>query len=306
MTSARHPADLLGPIDYTSVAPPSLLNPPPVAVLPGARSHLGVLVAHPIGWRGLRLDLHLPAHSSGPFPLVVYAHGGSFVAGLPAMGPWHTLPSQGIAVASVDYRLAGEVRFPEPVEDIRAAVRWVRAHAEEYDLDPERVAGWGSSAGGYLMVMAGLAADDEALGRPVSDLPTSSRLSAVVDHYAGANFAGLRRDAHPATPPEGLAVTEELVRLFLGFDPATDEARRRTSDPLGLADRNPSPPPFLIMHGDADTRVGLGQSRWLHDGLIARGVESELVVVPGAEHAGPEFAEPDRVAQVIRFLREHW
>jgi acetyl esterase/lipase len=128
----------------------------------------------------------------------------------------------------------------------------------------------------------------------------------VVNHYAGTDFAGLRGDAHPAGPPDGLAATEELVRLFLGFDPTLDEARRRTTDPLELAGRSPGAPPFLHMHGDADTRVGIGQSRRLHAGFVARGISSQLVVVPGAEHAGPEFAEPDRVAQVTRFLHEHW
>jgi hypothetical protein len=122
-----HPSELLPPQDYAAMAPRALTEPHAVAALPGALSHLDVAYATMIGRRPLRLDLHVSAGSPGPHPVVVYAHGGSFVGGIPALGPWTSLPAQGIAVASVAYRLAGEVPFPEPVEDIRAAIRWVRA-----------------------------------------------------------------------------------------------------------------------------------------------------------------------------------
>jgi acetyl esterase/lipase len=124
------------------MAPRALTEPHAVAALPGARSHLDVAYATMIGQRPLRLDLHVPAGSPGPHPVVVYAHGGSFAGGIPALGPWTSLPAQGIAVASVVYRLAGEVPFPEPVEDLRAAIRWVCAAAPRFGLDPR-----GSPAG---------------------------------------------------------------------------------------------------------------------------------------------------------------
>jgi acetyl esterase/lipase len=284
-------------MDYASLAPAALSEPHPVRVLPGARSFLHLPYATVLGWRPLRLDLHLPADGPGPHPVVVYAHGGSFLGGIPAMGPWHSLPGRGIAVASVAYRLAGEARFPDPVEDIRAAVRWVRASAARFELDPGLVAGWGSSAGAYLVTMAALAGD-RPLGREVGEhLDLPSTVSAVVDHYGVADFARLGADAHENTP-EQLRGLRRVSEQFLGG--GTGEG----ADPLALA--GPGSPPFLIMHGDDDHRVGLAQSRRLHAGLTAAGVRSELVVVPGADHAGPEFSSPELVGRAVSFLAEAW
>lgn len=276
--------------------PQEIVDPPAVSVLDSARSHLNLPYATVSGWRPLRLDLHLPAAGTGPFPVVVYAHGGSFVGGVPALGPWHTLPAQGIAVASVAYRLAGEAPFPAPVEDIRAAIRWVRASAARLRLDPDRIAGWGSSAGGYLMTMATLAGN-KALGHEVGELlDVPSTVSAVVDHYGVADFTHLVADA---IDPNQAAQIEAVTRQFLGG------AAGPEIDPVALA-RDRGGPPFLIMHGDADHRVGLGQSVRLQAGLVAAGVPAELVVVPGADHAAVEFTGPELVAVAVRFLRDHW
>jgi acetyl esterase/lipase len=292
-----HPSELLPPQDYAAMAPRALTEPHAVAALPGALSHLNLAYATMIGWRPLRLDLHLPAGAPGPHPVVVYAHGGSFVGGIPALGPWTSLPAQGIAVASVAYRLAGEVPFPEPVEDLRAAIRWVRAAAPRFGLDPARVAGWGSSAGGYLMTMAALAGET-ALGREFGEhRDRSPAVSAVVDHYGLADPARLREDAHDNTEEE-LRALDGIAAQFFGTVPPV------SADPLRLA--RPGAPPFLIMHGDDDHRIGLRQSERLRDGLTAAGVSASLVIVPGADHAGPEFSSPELVAHAVRFLRETW
>ena len=293
-----HPSEILPVPDYAALVPAPFLDPPEVRVLPGARSRLGIPYAVPPGWRALRLDLHLP-DGPGPHPVVVYAHGGSWLGGMPGHGPWHTLPARGIAVASVGYRLAGEVPFPEPVEDVRAAVRWTRAHGVRYGLDPDRVAGWGSSAGAYLMTMAALSGE-RPLGRPVGDGRGAAGLTAVVDHYGPADLGRLLDDAHGPTP-EGQAATAAVVARFLGREPdgADDPA-----NPLRLA--GPSSPPFLIVHGDADHRVGLAQSRWLHAGLRAAGVEAELAVLPGADHADPAFFAAPETDRVVGFLSAVW
>ncbi|GAA5040787.1 acetyl esterase/lipase [Thermocatellispora tengchongensis] len=304
-----HPSELLAPMDYAALAPRALTEPPPVSVLPGARSHLNVPYATVIGWRPLQLDLHLPDAGEGPFPVVVYAHGGSFLGGIKALGCWYDLPARGIAVASVAYRLAGEVRFPDPVEDLRAAIRWLRAHAGRYGLDPGRVAGWGGSAGAYLMMMAALTWD-EPLGRVVGEhTGESAALSAVVDHYGVADLARIREDASGG-PEEEILAAERILRHFLGFDPRAEPDLWAGADPVRRAERlvarHGGGPPFLIMHGDADRRVGLAQSRRLHAGLTAAGIDAELVVLPGADHAGPEFAAPESVDRVVDFLWRTW
>jgi acetyl esterase/lipase len=296
-----HPSEILPVPDYAALVPAHFLHPPAVRVLPGARSHLGVPYATPPGWRALRLDLHLP-EGPGPHPVVVYAHGGSWLGGMPGHGPWHGLPARGTAVASVGYRLAGEVPFPEPVEDLRAAIRWVRSHADRYDLDPHRVAGWGSSAGAYLMTMAALSGE-RPLGRPIGDGVGAAGVDAVVDHYGPADLGRLLDDAHEPTS-EGQAGTAAVLRTFLGRDPDGSDNPDDPANPLRLA--GPGAPPFLIVHGDADHRVGLAQSRWLHAGLRAAGVPAELVVLPGADHADPAFFDPVEVERVLAFLTAVW
>jgi len=295
----RHPSELIAAMDYAALAPASLTEPRAVRALPGARSYLNLAYATVIGWRPLRLDLHIPLGGPGPHPVVVYAHGGSFLGGIPAIGPWHSLPQRGIAVTSVAYRLAGEARFPDPIEDIRAAIRWVRASADRFSLDPNRVAGWGSSAGGYLITMAALTGDDP-LGREVGEhLGVSSSVSAVVDHYGVADLARLCDDAHQNTAAQRRDIAE-VVQQFLGFDPRSTSR----ADPLALAQRGG--PPFLIMHGDDDHRVGLAQSQRLHHGLSAAGISATLMIVPGADHASPEFSSPELVDHAVTFLSDSW
>lgn len=305
MTKAPHPSELVAPMDYEAMAPRSLTQPHPVNALPGAVSYLNIAYATVIGWRPLLLDLHLPAAGPGPYPVVVYAHGGGWPGGIKAMGPWHSLPARGIAVASVAYRLSGEARFPDPVEDLRAAIRWVRAHAQQYLLDADRVAGWGSSAGAFLMALAGVLGD-EPLGRPVgTHEEVSAGLSAVVDHYGVADPSRLREDAYDNSEQE-MDAFDGVVRQFLGFDPRDPGSAEPSLDPLAVAARRGAGPPFLIMHGDRDRRVGLGQSRRLHDGLTALGISSQLTVIPGADHGAPQFFAPDTVETVTAFLHRTW
>ncbi|MFI5613718.1 alpha/beta hydrolase [Amycolatopsis sp. NPDC051903] len=284
-----HP--LMPPLDYDRLVPPGFLRPPAVSVLPGAVSYLQVPFAEYHGWRPLRLDLHLPATGAAPHPVVVYAHGGSFLTGLPSMGPWTTLPSRGIAVASVGYRLSGEAKFPAPVEDVRAAVAWVSAHAA---LDRDRIALWGSSAGGYLAALAAVTESLAPAPRLLGSRGGLARVRAVVAHYPVTTPETLRAD----TPAETFALEQLLAEFFAGTDLPTAVAEH-LGDPA-------TAPPFLFVHGDADRRVGAGQSRRLHERLTAAGVPSRFVLVPGGDHGSPHFESAERVGEVERFLRQSW
>lgn len=296
-----HPSDVafVRPASH-HMADPRLWTVRPVRILDDAESYLNVKYAIPVGWRPLTLDLHVPLGATGPVPVVVYAHGGSFLGGVKEMGPWASLPRHGIAVASVDYRLAGEARYPEPVEDVLAAIRWVRVHAHRYGLDPARVAGWGSSAGGYLM---GLAALTDRIGRPVGDHPAvSARLSAVVLHYPVTDFSTITEDAFEPTEA-GLRNMVDVGSQFFGFPLAARPgvvAGAAVSRAVAAASRVP---PFRISHGDADRRCGLGQSRRLHEAVLAAGGRSTLEVVPGADHATAVFSSPEVVGPAVGFLR---
>jgi acetyl esterase/lipase len=295
-----HPDDLMPRLRYPDLVDPRLLVPPEVRLLPGTVSRLQIRYRDLQGWRPLRLDLHLPARpAADPAPVVVYVHGGSFLAGIPEMGPWRTLPQQGIAVASISYRLAGEAAFPEPVEDVRAALSWVGTHAAEHHLDRQRVALWGSSAGGYLAGLAALTGR-RGLGHPIDDLPSLPRLAATVLHYPVTDPARLRADSYHNTPAESAAL-ERVMAAFFRAGPA--DVPHALSDHVVDAGELP---PFLLMHGDTDRRVGLRQSRRLHEALIAAGRRAELAVVPGADHGDPVFESPELVSRVVAFLRSAW
>jgi acetyl esterase/lipase len=241
------------------------------------------------GFRPLVLDLHVPA---GPqaCPVVVYAHGGGFVGGTRTMGPWAFLLKAGYAVASVDYRLAGEVRFPFPIHDLAAAVRWVRANADQYRLDPGFVIGFGSSAGGYLMNALALTGPDlPGLTGSIGPTPeVSIALDAVIDHYAPVDFSTME---HTADSP---------MLKFLGFDPAERPEDAELANLCRYASADS--PPFLIAHGDADTIVDFDQSGRLFEALTSAGATAELIVVEGANHVAPEFDEPAMHAQTLAFL----
>ncbi|MGC9542172.1 alpha/beta hydrolase fold domain-containing protein [Streptomyces sp. UG1] len=254
----------------------------------GVRSYLDVPYAVSPGFRPLVLDLHLPDDGrSVARPVVVYAHGGGFFTGTKAMGPWRFLLDAGYAVASVAYRLSGECRFPGPVHDVAAAVRWVRANAGTYGLDADRVVGFGSSAGGYLVGAVGLGADDAWLvGRLGPHAETSCALAAVIDHCAPNDYLRLDDDAPDDVIEVSNAPGSSAAR-FLGFAPLdrpgeTDRARLPRY-------ARPDSPPFLIAHGDADRRVGIAQSRRLHRALREQGAQADLVVLPGAGHVDPAF-----------------
>lgn len=301
--SQRRPAgppvhELIALPDLADLVEPGFLLPPAVEIVAGARSHLQVPFAHALGSRPVRLDLHLPAGpTEGPVPVVVYAHGGSFVSGMPGMGHWRTLPGHGVAVASVGYRLSEEAEFPDAAEDLRAAVRWLRDHAAELTVAPDRIGMWGSSAGGYLAGLAALSGD-RPLGTPIGRSTSSARVSALVVQYAAAAPGRFAVDS-PGLPAASVAAGGRVLENYLGGLPPDRTDVAAYADPADA-------PGVLVMHGDADRRVGVGQSVRFARQLAERGVSVELDVVPGADHADPVFDTEPHVRRVMEFLTRHW
>lgn len=304
-TTVPHPSDMPFPaLAPHHMAAPGLWQSRPVRVIEGATSYLGIKYAIPVGWRPLTLDLHLPRHRIQNTPVVVYAHGGSFIGGAREMGPWASLPGKGIAVATIDYRLSGEVHYPEPIEDVLAAIRWIRANSHQYGLDPHRIAGWGSSAGGYLMARAAFA-DGRPQGRPVGNHAVSARLSAVVLHYPVTDFSTILDDAFEPTAESQDSVVD-VVSQFFGF-PMADDPNVVAQASLAVAVSAASwRPPLHISHGDADHRCGLEQSRRLHHAVRAMGGDCALHVIADADHAEPIFNAPSVVDPALDFLQAIW
>lgn len=273
---------------YEELVPEVLREPTGVNLLNGTTSHLGLVYRAVLGWRPLRLDLHLPADATGPVPVIVYIHGGSFVGGVPEMGPWTDLPLRGFAVAAVTYRLAAEATFPQPVDDINAAVGWLREHCDRWGLDPTRIALWSSSAGGFIAGTAALSSTTDA----------QSSCRAVICHYPLVDPRTLVEDALPGGEDSAAKLSAILRRFLPGDAPQTT-----LTDLVESAD---DIPPFFIAHGTSDRRVGPCQSRRLHEALISRGADSRLRMAEHADHGSSYFYSTAAIDEVVEFLREVW
>lgn len=241
------------------------------------------------------LDLHLPATPAGaaPAPLVVWVHGGGWDAGDKKNSPAKRLVERGYAVASINYRYSRHAIFPAQIHDVQSAVRYLRANAKQYDLDPDRFVAWGASAGGHLVALLGTAGDAAELEGDPGDHPgVSARVQAVIDWFGASE---LRK-------PQELPLNNNRIKLLGGRSEDKPELAALAS-PLAFV--SAGDPPFLIMHGDKDKTVDLEHSVRLERALRDAGVEVTLVVIPGAGHGGDRFYEPQYIDTVDRFLDAH-
>jgi acetyl esterase/lipase len=274
---------------------------------------LGVPYAATRGIRPLELDLVLPPErvpeSHGPCPVVVFLHGGGWQVGSrhsagpgydgARPSPFERIAQAGIAVASVDYRLSGEAVWPAQLHDAKAAVRWLRARAEEIGIEPGRVAAWGESAGGHLAELLGLTIDDPQLEGDVGITGPSSAVSAVAAWYAPSDVAVVATDtgADPADP------TTRENRLLGAPAPEVPELAAQASP---LSHVRPGAPPFLLLHGEADGVIPPVQSVRLHTALVEAGVPAELLLYEEADHmwVGSPEAPAEALIRTVGFLRE--
>ena len=239
------------------------------------------------------LDLYVPP-GAGPHPLVIWIHGGAWKTGSKANPlPLRLLAGERYAIASVNYRLSNMAKFPAQIEDCKAAVRWLRAHASEYALDPARFAAWGSSAGGHLVALLGTAGDKFDLGEHTA---VSSRVQAVVDYYGPTDF--LQMDAHalPSAPFKHAALDSPESELVGGPLLENDLVAAR-ANPVTHVTRDDAP--FLIVHGDRDPLVPLHQSQLLESALRKANVPVTLYVVAGAGH-GQGFEQDPRIVPMVK------
>lgn len=242
------------------------------------------------------LDIWMPEGATGPVPLVIFVHGGAFVAGDKSMeievGNVAAVLAAGYAAASLNYRLSVEARFPAAVQDVKAAVRFLRANASRYGLDPDRFAAWGESAGGYLVAMIGTTGDqatvldDPSLG----NAGVSSGVHAIVDFFGPTDF--LQMDAQFGSAPPAACngqvraydSADSPVSLFLGAGVQTVPDRAAAANPITYIATAKTLPVFLIAHGDSDCEVPNQQSQILHEALLAAGATATFNLVQGVGH----------------------
>ena len=245
----------------------------------------------------LRLDLYLPDETSEPYPVVAWIHGGAFRMGDKANPRALPLVRYGYAVASINYRLSQEAIFPAQIHDCKAAIRWLRAHAAEYHLDPNRIGAWGDSAGGYLVAMLGVAGEVLELEGDLGNLDYSSRVQAVCDWYGPSDF--LRMNDVPGTMDHDAPDSPESQLIGCPIQENPDKVAH--ANPITYV--TPAAPPFLIMHGDQDFTVLPNQSELLYAALRAAEVDVTLVILPGLGHGFHEAASQNALdAQVAAFF----
>jgi acetyl esterase/lipase len=266
-----------------------------VAVPDTVAWHEGVEYASPAG-EPLRLDLATPREGSGPFPAVVCIHGGGFRAGkretLDALCV--KLAEYGYVAATVSYRLAPKHPFPAAVHDVKAAVRWLRANAEKYHVDPTRIGALGYSAGGSLAQLLGVTEHVPRFDGDGGHPEQPCGVACVVNIYGANDFTksyGRSKDAH------------EVLPLWFGGDLSTHRARHIEGSSLYWV--TPDSAPTRCIHGTVDDHVALEQSQWLVDRLQAATVPADLVVLEGAGH-GFKGADAEKAHRaMLEFLDAH-
>ncbi|QDU65180.1 alpha/beta hydrolase fold domain-containing protein [Engelhardtia mirabilis] len=242
----------------------------------------------------LKLDLYLPPSPSGPLPTVIWIHGGGWAGGSKFPSTAAPLVLAGYAVASIDYRVSGIAPWPAQMHDCKAAVRWLRANAATYGLDPDRFGASGSSAGGHLAAFLGTSGGVDTLGvggvsvdveGTVGDhLGESSRVQAVADYYGPTDF--LRMSMLPSMIDHDLFDSPESKLIGAPIQAAPELTL--TADPTQLLSRDD--PPFKLIHGTADNSVPFDQSEHLwRTAREVHGLDWELVAIPDGGHGGPGF-----------------
>jgi acetyl esterase/lipase len=253
------------------------------------------------------LDIYLPDNGSRPYPVLVAIHGGGFSFGDKEDGqiiPVLAGLTRGYAVVGIDYRLSPESTFPAAISDVKAAIRWLRAHAGEYGLDGSRIALWGDSAGGNLAALAGTAGDSDALRGPdPANADQPETVQAVVDWFGPVSFLHTDGDFREAGFDRPSALDRRsFLSEYLGA--ALDEVpgKVRASDPITYL--TPGDPPILIEHGTADGTVPYPQSIRLARAYAEVAGEDSVTLrlLRGAGHVDPVFYSEEHLDEVLDWL----
>ena len=236
----------------------------------------------------LKMDVYFP-DSGGPWPTLVYVHGGGWMHGDKAEAVMFAkgMTAQGYLVASLNYRLYPAGKFPNMIEDVKCAIRSLRAHAGEYNLDPNRIAAIGPSAGGHLVSLLGTS--DESAGWDVGEhLDQSSRVQAVI----------------------AMAPVTDLTQKFPNADIETmrqvgfGEHNVLQASPISHVTADD--PPFLLIHGERDTLVPYEQSQLMYDRLVQTNVPAQLVIVQNGNHSliAPDGSATPTLGEINQIIAE--
>jgi acetyl esterase/lipase len=298
-----------------------------VRVLPGVRYWT------PVGFRPLTMDIYLPPRSmprpKTGFPVIMFIHGGQWTSGdSHSSGAFKDFPrvladmsARGYVVSSVNYRLSGEAHWPAQGQDIKAAIKFLRLHADEYNIDSKRIVTWGVSAGGQLSAIAGVTCGASALqpaqpttkdnpdAKPdeIVNAKVSDCVQGAVVWYGVFDMATIAEQARKTGAISRDVASAPEWRLLGCFDDKCDPEQIRSASPVSYV--NADAPPMLLLVGDADKAVPYLQTMEMAKALKAADVEHKLTVLPdvdhhfiGSTHAATQEANQKALEETIRFI----
>lgn len=252
----------------------------------------------------MQLDLLQPQKKT-KMPAIVYVTGGGFINANRDNGVQlrNYLAEKGYVVASITYRVAPTAQFPQPLEDVKASIRYLRAHADQWNIDKDRIGIIGGSAGGYLSAFAGTTSGTKTFDKG-ENLQESSKVNCAVDLYGLSDLSRVGMDYSPEVQQlhKSAGATEALwvngSPVFGGKDGGilADPKAAEAANPIAYIGKNSAP--MLLMHGTADKVVSPGQTDLLYQALKEKGVPAERYEIPGAAHGGVYWVQ-DKVLQVI-------
>ncbi len=254
------------------------------------------------GERSLKLDIVRPRKpSEKPLPVIAFVHGGGWRGGDKSAGLFNVL---GLAASgnyfgvSVGYRLSGEAIWPAQIHDCKAAIRWLKANAKKFNIDPEKIGVWGGSAGGHLVSLLGTSGDVKDLEGDCGSPGQSSRVACVVDFCGPSDFLAAAKFQRKGMPSPVRADSPESL-LFGG---PLEEKKQSAREASPVTYVTSDDPPFLIVHGTADPIVPIQQAELLQAGLKKAGASVAFLKIQGGGHGigGPEVTK-----RVRAFLDKH-
>ena len=254
----------------------------------------------------LQFDLAQPIKGVGPFPAILFFHGGGWQAGDKSHGHhWiRTFADSGFVGVTVRYRFAPTFKWPSQVEDVKAAIRYIRANAASYNVDPDRIGVMGESAGGYLALMAGMTDSDDGMEGDGGSPEFSSRVQAVASYFSVSDFTLPRSKLSAEVEAEvrqyyNKSLTDVLADFMGSYDP--DDSLLTKMSVLSYIDSDD--PPVQIFQGDADPFIAVEQALRLDAALEKAHVSHELVLVPGAGHGWKGKLQENTNQQMLTFFR---
>jgi len=243
----------------------------------------------------LALDLFLPAGVPSP-GLFVWVHGGAWRSGTKEKIPPEFI-NNGFAVASLDFRQSIEARFPAPIQDIKAAIRFLRAKSGEYGYQAERIVIGGNSSGGHLAALVGVTNGSAVLEGTIGDyLRVSSDVQGIVDYYGASDLMTILSQS----TPHGLSVRQPALELLLGALPEEVPELARLASPVTHVDR--TDPPLLLIHGDQDPQMPINQAHELEGKYQELNLDVYFDVVHGGAHGGEIFYTGEHLKRMWAFL----